>query len=88
MKGIFGLHVLLLVFVIQEVVKCQAAFCSDRRETLQQQLNYHCVRCVYPAVKSECCMAEESSLKERGKNHGILCGGKLHNSYIPFNNTL
>ena len=77
MKGIFGLYVLLLVFVIEEVIKCQATFYIDRRDTLQQELNYHCLRCVHLAVKSECCVAEESSLKERGKNHGILCGGKL-----------
>ena len=77
MKGIFGLHVLLLVFVIQAATKCQAAFCSDRRKTLQQELKDHFLRCIYSAVKSECCVAVESSLEERKKNDGILCGGKL-----------
>ena len=74
MKGMFGLHFLLLAFVIQAAIKCQATFCSDCYENLQQELNDHCERCVYSAVKSKCCEAEKSSLEERKKNHGILCG--------------
>ena len=76
MKGMFGLHVL-LVFVIQEAIKCQATFCSDRHKNLQQEVKDHCERCVYSTVNSECCEAENSSLEERKTNHGILCGGKL-----------
>ena len=81
MKRILGLHVLLLVFVIQAAIKCQAKFCSDRQKNLQQELNEHYVRCIFPAVKSECCVAEKSSLDERKKNHGILCGGKYKFEY-------
>ena len=75
MKGMFGLHALLLVFVIQAAIKCKATFCSDRYKKLQQKLNDHCSRCHYfLIVNSECCEAERSSLEEREKNHGILCG--------------
>ena len=78
MKGMFGLHVLLLVFVVQAAIKCQATFCSDRSKKLQQELDDHKRRCISSAVNSECCEAEKSSLEERGKNHGILCG-ELYN---------
>ena len=74
MKGMFGLHVLVLVFVLQAAIKCQATFCSDRYKKLHQELNDHCSRCPYLIVNSECCEAERSSLEEREKNHGILCG--------------
>ena len=71
----FGLHVLLLVFVIQAAIKCQAEFCSDCHKSLQQEINNYCLRCINDlAVKSECCEAEESSLEERKTNHRILCG--------------
>ena len=79
MKGMFGLHVLLLVFVIQAAIKCQATFCSDRHKNLQEELNDHCWRLFghLTDVNSKCCESEKSSLEERKKNHGILCGGKL-----------
>ena len=74
MKGMFGLNFLLLAFVIQAAIKSQATFWSDRHKNLQQELNDHYVRCIWLAVNSECCEAEKSSLEERKKNHGILCG--------------
>ena len=82
-KKMFELVGLLLVFVIQAAVKCQATFCSDRHKTLQQELYNHCIRCVLTAVNSECCEAENSSLKERGKNHGILCGEFYNKLDLP-----
>ena len=72
MQGMLGLSVILLV--MQEDMKCRATVCSDRYKILQQELHDHCGRCIYPAVKSQCCEAENSSLEERGENHRILCG--------------
>ena len=83
MKGMFGLHGLLLVFAIQAAIKCQATFCSDRYINLQQELIDHCMRCITgPAVNSECCEAEKSSLEERKKNHRILCGELYNKIYL------
>ena len=82
MKGIFGLPVLLLIFVIQTAIKCQATFCIDRKTKLQQELFDHCVRCIFSAVKSGCCEVEKSSLEERERNHGILCGEFYNKIYL------
>ena len=80
MKGIlFGLPALLLVFVIQAAMKCNATFCSDRSDTLQQDIRNHKSRCSdLDDEESSCCEAEKSSLEERMKNHLILCGGEFH----------
>ena len=82
MKGIFGLPVFLLIFVTQTAIKCQATFCRDRKKKLEQELFDHCVRCIYPAVKSGCCEAEKSSLEERKINHEILCGEFYNKIYL------
>ena len=75
MKGIlFGQPNLLLVLVIQTAMKCHATFCNDRYDKLRQDFLNHKRRCSQLDDKeSSCCRAEESSLKERRKNHKILC---------------
>ena len=70
MKGMF----FILAFVIQAAIKCQATFCSGRYENLQQEIRNHLKRCTNTGINSQCCDVEKSSLKERKKNHKILCG--------------
>ena len=82
MKGMFERPVLVLAFVIQAAMKCQATFCDDRKRSLQQELRNHLKRCSHSnPINFQCCDAEKSSLQERIKNHDILCG-KLYKVYL------
>ena len=80
----FARTLFLLAFVIEAAMKCQATFCGDLKQSLEQELYDHLKRCSYNATnnKSQCCEAENSSLDERIKNHDILCGGKLFKIYV------
>ena len=75
MKGILCRRlVLLLVFVIHAVIKCQATFCFDHYNTLVKEIREHQSRCsVQDNNGSPCCEAEASSLEERRRNYKILC---------------
>lgn len=71
----FERPVLLLAFVIQAAMKCQGTFCSDRKRSLQHEINNHLKRCSRSnPINLQCCDAEKSSLQERIKNHEMLCG--------------
>ena len=65
-------------------MKCQATFCGDPKQSLEQELYNHSKRCSFYTAdnKSQCCEAEKSSLDERMKDHEILCAGKLYKIYL------
>ena len=72
MEGvIFRQCVLLLVFVIQAVMVCQAMFCSEIYVKLLRDTEDHSKRC--GEKKGPCCEAEKSSLDERQRNYKLLC---------------
>ena len=85
MKGIlFPRPVLLLVFVIHAVMKCQATFCIDHHNNLVREIHEHQSHCSDQVKNSfQCfCEAEASSLEERRRNYRILCQqGKLYKVY-------
>ena len=67
--------VLLLVFVIHVVMKCEATFCIDHYNKLLQEIREHQSHCPDQVKnRSPCfCEAEASSLVERRRNYEILC---------------
>ena len=77
---LFRRFVLLLVFVIHAVMKCEATFCIDHYNKLVKEIREHKNYCSDQVKnRSPCfCEAEASSLKERRRNYKILCQeGKL-----------
>ena len=80
MKGIlFRRLVLLFVFGIHAVMKCEATFCIDHYNKLVKEIREHQSYCSDQVKSSPCfCEAEASSLEERKRNYKILCHeGKL-----------
>ena len=86
MKGIlYRRPVLLLVFVIHAVMKCQATFCiHDHHNKLVREIHEHQNHCSDQVKNSsQCfCEAEASSLEERKRNYKILCQQGTYINYI------